>query len=277
MDYKYEQYPEENEEGKRSPADKNMPYEDIIVTTEDEVKLAGWFIRDPAKSKIHPTIIYMQENYGNIGYRLSWAENLYHNLAVNIVIVGYRGYGHSEGTPSEQGIEKDSKAIIAWTLNNDEIDQNQVYVFGNVLGGAVAVYGGSFYQDKLKGLILQNTFLNMANAIDDTNWLFRLLRPLVLANYWPTDERIVNTTLPILFISGTNTKTNDDMHDLFDKAVDSSYKKFLEVQGADKSNTWRVGGQSYIKAIFDFISYTKTLIYIPIETDGDIDISISSA
>jgi fermentation-respiration switch protein FrsA (DUF1100 family) len=271
LDYAYEEYPEENQEGKRNPQEKNMSYEDITVNTEDGLKLSGWFIHHDRDTIKHPTIIYMQENYGNIGYRLSWAENIYHNLGANIVIVGYRGYGHSEGDPSEHGVELDAKAIIKWTLNNDKILQNQVYVFGNVLGGAVGVYGASFYQDQLKGIILQNTFLNMANAVDDTNWLFRLLRPLILANYWPTDQRIGNITLPILFISGTDTKTNDDMHQLYDNATSSIYTDFLEVPSGTKKNTWRIGGKSYLLAIDEFILKTRGMIYMPLETDESVD------
>lgn len=275
LDYVYEEYPEENQEGKRHPGEKNMPYESIVVTTEDGAKLAGWFIHHENKTNAHPTVVYLQENYGNIGYRLGWAENIYHNLGVNIVLVGYRGYGHSDGQPSEHGIEKDSKAIIDWTLKNKKINPSQVYLYGNVLGGAVAVYGAQFFQDKLKGIILQNTFLNLANSVDDTNWLFRLLRPIILANYWPTDERIGNITLPILFISGTDTKTNDDMHQLKDLAKHSAYTDFLEVPKGTKTNTWRLGGSSYLLAIDNFMIKTRSMIPIPVETELTVSASRS--
>ena len=270
LDYAYEEYPEDNQEGKRNPAEKNMLYSNITVTTEDGVELAGWFIHHGKETSQYPTLVYMQENYGNIGYRLQWAENIYQNLGSNIVLIGYRGYGHSQGDPSEEGLQKDSKAIIEWTLNNSEIDRDQVYVIGNVLGGATAVYGAQFYQDQLKGLILQNTFLNLANAVDDTNWLFRLLRPLILRNYWPTSDIIGDITLPILFISGTDTVTNDDMHQLQDLAIHSIYTDFLEVATGTKKNTWRVGGKSYLLAIDEFVLKTRNMIYMPLETEESV-------
>lgn len=242
-----------------------MPYEDITIETEDNVRLAGWFIHHNLETKLHPTVIYMHESSGNIGHLLAWSENIYHNLGLNIVLVGYRGYGHSEGSPSERGIEKDSKAIINWTLNNPKLNQQQVYVLGNELGGAVAAFGAKFFQEKLRGLILQNTFFDMANAVDDTNWLFRLLRPLILANYWPTGERIANITTPILFISGTDTTTHDDMQRLRDRANSSIYVDFLNVPKGTKDNTWRVGGKAYLMAIDNFILKTRALINIPIE------------
>ena len=99
-----------------------MNYEEITITTEDNVRLADWIIRHDADAKVHPTMIYMQEIWGNIGYRLPWVENIYHNLGENIVNVGYRGNGHSEGKSSEKGFEKDAKAIIDWVFNNKMID-----------------------------------------------------------------------------------------------------------------------------------------------------------
>ena len=267
----YEEYPEENQEGKRNPGEKNMLYEDITIETDDDQRLAGWFIHQGKATATQPTIIYMHESSGNIGHRLAWAENIYFNLKVNIVLVGYRGYGHSEGSPTEYGLEKDSKAIIKWTLENPKINSNQVYVLGSVLGGAVATYGVQFYQDQIKGLILQNTFKNFAASVDDTNWLFRLLRPIILANYWPTDERIKNIVVPVLFISGTESDTHDDMQDLQRLATHSSLTDFLTVPKAGKKNTWRVGGRSYLLAIDDFILKTRSLINIPIETEFGVE------
>ena len=75
-------------------------------------------------------------------------------LGANIVIVGYRGYGHSEGKPSERGLEKDAKAIIDWVFNNKKIDPLQVYQYRQVLGGDVSLFGAQFFMTKLKGIIL---------------------------------------------------------------------------------------------------------------------------
>jgi abhydrolase domain-containing protein 13 len=47
---------------------------------------------------------------------------LYQELEVNVLIVGYRGYGHSEGTPSEAGLELDADAIFSFAQNHKEIN-----------------------------------------------------------------------------------------------------------------------------------------------------------
>jgi fermentation-respiration switch protein FrsA (DUF1100 family) len=71
---------------------------------------------------LHETIIFFHENAGNIGNRLGSLEALYFELEVNILIVGYRGYGHSQGTPTEQGIELDADALFKFAIENKEIN-----------------------------------------------------------------------------------------------------------------------------------------------------------
>lgn len=63
-------------------------------------------------------------------------------VKVNFLIVGYRGYGLSEGTPSEKGIKLDGEAILDHVFSKlkDEIDTNNVYIMGRSLGGAVAIH-----------------------------------------------------------------------------------------------------------------------------------------
>ena len=72
----------------------------------DRPTLVGWFIQpesinqQPAKR----TIVFMHENAGVITNRLDWFENLIKKLEVNIFTVSYRGYGDSEGEPTELGL-----------------------------------------------------------------------------------------------------------------------------------------------------------------------------
>lgn len=115
-----------------------MPYEDVIVTTSDGLKLAGWFIKQKNPTA-HETVIYFHENAGNIGNRLYAIEALYIELEVNILIVGYRGYGHSEGTPTEPGLELDAEAIFQFALSHKEINNQKLFIIGKSLGGAVAI------------------------------------------------------------------------------------------------------------------------------------------
>ena len=57
-----------------------------------------------AKCLDRDTVVFFHENAGNIGVRLDYFEMLFKRVNVNVLCVGYRGYGHSEGTPSEVGL-----------------------------------------------------------------------------------------------------------------------------------------------------------------------------
>jgi abhydrolase domain-containing protein 13 len=56
-----------------------------------------------------------------------------------VLIIDYRGYGNSQGTPSETGLKYDAKATLEFLMNRKDINQEKIYVFGRSLGGAVAV------------------------------------------------------------------------------------------------------------------------------------------
>lgn len=131
-------YPENNPRTYRNPGERNMIYEDVTIQTKDQINLKGWLIKQKNPT-MHETIIYFHENAGNIGNRLYALEVLYFELEVNILIVGYRGYGHSQGTPSEEGLELDAQAIFDFAYNHKDINTDKLFVIGKSLGGAVAI------------------------------------------------------------------------------------------------------------------------------------------
>mmetsp|Transcript_40315 Transcript_40315/g.46252 ORF Transcript_40315/g.46252 Transcript_40315/m.46252 type:complete len:100 (-) Transcript_40315:337-636(-) len=85
------------------------------------------------------TIIYFQGNAGNIGDSLINLNEMYKSFKCNLVVVGYRGYGHSKGSPSEKGLKEDAEAILDWTLQSEHVNPKKIFLFGRSLGGAVAI------------------------------------------------------------------------------------------------------------------------------------------
>ena len=85
------------------------------------------------------TIIFFHGNAGNIGHRLQNALGLYSVLNANVVMVEYRGYGKSEGSPSESGFYQDSEAALDFVLKRPDLEDMPVVLFGRSLGGAVAI------------------------------------------------------------------------------------------------------------------------------------------
>lgn len=202
-----------------------MSYEDVIITTADGLKLAGWFIKQK-NAVTHETIIYFHENAGNIGNRLYAIEALYFELEVNVLIVGYRGYGHSEGAPSEAGLELDAEAIFQFALNHKEINNSKLFVIGKSLGGAVAIQLAEKKQEQICGMILENTFCSISDMVDHIFPLLSYFKHIIQRIYWPSIDRIPNVKVPLLFIVGLSDEIVPASHvgRLFEAAKSAAFK-----------------------------------------------------
>ena len=92
-------------------AGEPLLYEDVWLTAADGVRVHAWLVRAPQRPALRgPTVIFFQENAGNIGLRLVNVVELLRHVDCNVLLLSYRGYGDSEGKPSEGGIKLDAKA-----------------------------------------------------------------------------------------------------------------------------------------------------------------------
>ena len=86
-----------------------MAYEDVEIETEDMVKLQAWFVKADSKNPVrYRTLIFFHGNSGFMGLRMSLIEIFVKNMKTNVLMVSYRGYGKSEGSPSEKGLNLDA-------------------------------------------------------------------------------------------------------------------------------------------------------------------------
>ena len=136
-DPKYKR-PENMPQGYRNPRENGMDYEDVYVKTKDEVRLHAWLIKAAINPSNCRTLLFFHGNAGNIGARLPNIEILVKRMNCNVLIVDYRGYGNSEGIPSEEGLRLDGEALLEHALGRNDIDKDRIYLFGRSLGGAVA-------------------------------------------------------------------------------------------------------------------------------------------
>ena len=120
----------------KTPLDKSLPYEDVYFKTEDGVKLNGWFV--PAKGQARATILFCHGNAGNISHRFDTIE-IFNGLDLNVFIFDYRGYGKSDGWPSEKGTYWDAQAAYNYLMTRRDIDKKKIVLYGKSLGGAVAL------------------------------------------------------------------------------------------------------------------------------------------
>ncbi len=158
----------------QTPADWDLEYEDVTLGTADGVQLHGWYIPERNSELV---LLFFHGNAGNISHRRDSIE-LFHHLGLNVFIIDYRGYGKSEGRPSEQGLYRDASAAWHYLTEKKGFDPDHVVIFGRSLGGAAAAKLASSVQ--ARGLILEST---MSSARDFARAVFRILSRLVVVRY----------------------------------------------------------------------------------------------
>jgi len=143
------------------PCTLDQPREDVQLTARDGCKLHGWFFaaeRGARRSDL--VFLVMHGNAGNIGTRLRFYE-AWLGLGLNIFAFDYRGYGWSEGVPSEEGTYQDAEAAHAWLVGRG-FPPEKIVALGKSLGGGIASELAA--RRPLGGLILQSTFTNIVDV-----------------------------------------------------------------------------------------------------------------
>lgn len=117
------------------PSMYGLPYENVYVRTIDGILLHMFFVKQtPERMHLCPTIVFLHGNAGNMGHRLHNVVGLYNNLCCNILMLEYRGYGLSEGTPSEEGLYIDATTCLDYLSSRSDINHSEIIVFGRSLG-----------------------------------------------------------------------------------------------------------------------------------------------
>jgi uncharacterized protein len=141
-----------------SAADLGRPFEDISLTAADGVRLSAWFFpADESSPRRHLAMVICHGNGGNISHRLPMCQ-AFLGMGVNVLLFDYRGYGHSEGAPSEEGTYLDAQAAHGWLRQKGF---SQIIAFGESLGGGIA--SELALRETVAGLILSCTFTNLAD------------------------------------------------------------------------------------------------------------------
>ncbi len=135
---------------KGTPAHIGLPYEDVWFRAEDGTRLHGWWIPAPvgerrgegetgAADQRRPTAwLFCHGNGGNLSARLDQLLDIHRRLRASVFIFDYRGYGLSEGVPSEEGTYADARAALGEMSARLGQSHGQTVYFGRSMGGAIA-------------------------------------------------------------------------------------------------------------------------------------------
>jgi fermentation-respiration switch protein FrsA (DUF1100 family) len=147
-----------------TPAAIGLDYEEARIEASDGVRLHGWFV--PAGNP-RGTLLFFHGNAGNVSHRLD-SIRLYHDLRLSVLILDYRGYGRSEGSPTEPGTRRDARAAWDYLVEQRNISPASIILFGRSLGAAVAA---ELARERQPGaLILESAFTSVPDVAQEAYW-----------------------------------------------------------------------------------------------------------
>ena len=133
-------------------------YDEIFIKVDEEIKLKSWIIEKDFKK--YKTLVIFHGNAGHLSNRIYKLNELY-KLDINILLISWRGFSGNSGSPTEQNLYKDAKAAIKW-LNEKNINNNQIILYGESLGSGVAVELGK--KNNFNSIILESPFTSIENS-----------------------------------------------------------------------------------------------------------------
>ncbi|XP_046849195.1 lysophosphatidylserine lipase ABHD12-like [Xenia sp. Carnegie-2017] len=151
------------------PEDYGLPGSLNIYVKGNSGMLGVWQIPARGSSSIDdgkPIILYIHGNaFARVARHRVGLYKVLTSLGCHVIAYDHRGYGDSDGKPSEKGLIEDSVVMFEWIKLNTK--NQPIFVWGHSLGSAVAVALSNILSKKetdVKGLILESPFINMRDA-----------------------------------------------------------------------------------------------------------------
>ncbi len=240
-----------------TPDKHGFAYEDVWLTTEDGVRVHGWFIPAPAA---RATVLHFHGNGGNISHRIE-RIGLFRRLGLNVFLVDYRGYGRSEGTPSEAGTYRDARAAWRYLTHTRGLAPTAIILHGESLGGGVASWLAA--EETPRALIIESSFTSAAQLGAEVypwlpvKWLAR--------HPYPTIEHIARVRAPMLIIHSRDDEIIPFHHGERLYAAAREPKQFLEIRGGHNDG-FIVTGSRYLMGLEAFLRAVLARDATPMQT-----------
>jgi fermentation-respiration switch protein FrsA (DUF1100 family) len=231
-----------------TPADLDLDFEEVFFKTKDGLRLNGWYV--PAENSEF-TVLFCHGNGGNIYHCLD-TLNIFYNLGLNCFIFDYRGYGKSQGTPSEEGTYLDVKAAYEWLTKKKKIPADNIIVFGRSLGGSIAAYLAS--KVNVTALVVEGSFTSYVD-IGKKFYPYMPVRPFARFSY-RTIDYIKNVPCPVMFIYSRNDEVVPFEFGLELHEAANEPKEFVEIFGSHNDG-FLVSGETYKKAWNKWTAFLK--------------------
>ena len=200
------------------PAEAGLQYEDVTFTAADGTELHGWFL--PARTdEVEGTVIHLHGNAQNVSTHVAavwWLPR--HGFQV--FTFDYRGYGHSEGSPSFSGVHQDAEAALSTLIERDDVDPGRVLVLGQSLGASIAITAVARWDgEPPAGVVAESPFDSYRGITREKLGNFWLTWPLQYPLSWlvsdayaPIDHVAELSPTPLLLVVGGDDRTVPPIH-----------------------------------------------------------------
>lgn len=229
-----------------TPGLYGIEYHPVEFKAADGTALFAWFM--PARGEAHGTVLYLHGNAMNISAHFAnvgWMPA----AGFNVLAFDYRGYGGSEGRPTLAGVQLDIDAAMRVLLERPDVDAERIIVFGQSLGGALAIYyvAHSKYRDNIRAVVADSAFADYRMVAKEKMADFFITWPLqwlpdytVDNDYAPRAAVAAIAPIPLLLIHGED-----------DSIVSPHHSKLLYDAAREPKAYWEIPDRGHIQALRD--------------------------
>lgn len=227
-----------------SPRDIGLAHEDVHLQTADGVRLHGWYLPAP---DARGTLLFLHGNAGNISHRLD-SLRIFHDLGLAVLIIDYRGYGQSEGRPSEAGLQEDALAAWRHLVETRQVPPERIVLFGRSLGASLAAWLAAHRPSA--GVILESAFISVPElAAELYPWL--PARRLARLRH-DTLEAVARAGAPVLVAHSPDDEIIPYRHGRALYEAAPSARQFLTLRG-DHNSGFLLTGADYVQGLASFL------------------------
>ena len=212
-------------------------FEDVVLETPDGERIVGWYkAPEPGRA----VLIYFHGNGGSLLNRAGRARLLTQD-GRGLLIVSYRGYSGSTGSPTEPGLRIDARAAYDWLARRHPAER--IVLYGESLGSGVAV--GLAAERRVAGLVLDAPF---TSAADVAGHHFRFLPVWLLRDQYRSLDRIRDVGAPLLVLHGD--RDGVVPYALGERLYEHAHepKRHLRITGGDHVSNLEAGGLAAVRA-----------------------------
>ncbi|MBI5814762.1 MAG: alpha/beta hydrolase [Nitrospinae bacterium] len=216
-----------------NPSMMEMEYRDVTMES-GRFRIHGWLL---PKKEAAGYVVFFHGNAENVSHRVGFAKALA-PLKANILLVDYRGYGISEGTPSIEGVAQDAVAALEWLHVKHKVPLDRIVLWGFSLGGAAALAVAEKYP-AVAGVVVESSFISLRTFATE---IFPWIPAALVTDAMDNGAIAGRLATPKLFIHGTADTIIPFSHGQAFYEMAAGPKYFLVAKGAGHGNALEAQG-----------------------------------